>query len=304
MKIFPTFLKENDKVGIIAPSFYLDEIYLQPALDILRSWNLDIVIGENVHKKHGLFSGNDEDRLVPIQRMFDEPEIKCIFCARGGYGVSKIVDKINLTGFRKSPKWIIGYSDVTLLSLHLYNHGFSSIHGPMLLNFKDSNSKSSLLALRNLIFNGKVKEMEFSGSDFNRQGHVSAPLIGGNLSMLIHSLGTPSEINTDGHILFLEEVNEAPFRIDRMITHLIRSGKLDKIKGIIVGHLTLPEAEESNTNKTQEIEKLIADLFRDFDFPLTFNFPAGHEMPNMPLVMGGRYGLMVTEKSSRLTFEQ
>jgi muramoyltetrapeptide carboxypeptidase len=298
--IFPPFLKKHEKVGVIAPSYFLDSDRLLEAISVLKSWNLDVVIADNVHMKSGSFSGNDQDRLTSTQNILDNPEIKAIFCVRGGYGVSRIIDKINFSEFTKDPKWIIGYSDITLLSSQLLNMGISSIHGPMLLNFNEVDAETSIHSLKKLLFESHFDDIKMPGNALNRSGFASAPLTGGNLSMIVNTLGTPSEINTDDQLLFIEEVNEDPYRIDRMLVQLKRADKFKNIKGIILGYITFSD----NSSDKKEFEKTVKDLFGEYNFPVAFNLPAGHENPNLPLVLGASYDLKTTREESILRLVQ
>lgn len=298
---FPPFLKPSDLTGIIPPASKISKIFIDQAITIIESWGLEVNLSKNWDKNHFGFAGTDNERFQAFQDLLDNKEIKCIFCARGGYGTSRIIDQLDLSGFNSSPKWIIGYSDITVLINKLLNHQYSSIHGPMPINFREDNSKESLLVLKKFLFNGMYPEISITTKKQNRPGFASGELVGGNLTMLTNSIGTSTQLNTDGRILFIEDIDERMYRIDRMLVHMKRAGMFRKLKGLIVGHFTdITERQEFGYS----IEELILSHTGKLDFPVCFGAPIGHTMPNYPIIVGANYSLHVESNNATLALKE
>ncbi len=285
----PSLLKENDKVVIIATSkkFTGD---ITPAVKLLESWGLQVVLGDNLFKAYNLFAGTDEERAADFQKALNDKEIKAILCVRGGYGASRIIDQIDFEKFLKNPKWIVGYSDVTVLHAHVHTLKVQSIHGTMPMLF-ERDSPESLESLRNALFLGK-NSYTINSHPLNRLGKSKAAVVGGNLSILSTITATKSDLDTKGKILFIEEIDEYLYEVDRMMVHLKRAGKLKKLAGLIVGHMTGIKDGEVPFGKTAY--EIIADAVKEYDFPVCFGFPAGHEKENYSLVLGKKHTLQVT----------
>ena len=285
----PPLLTENDKVVIIATSkkFTGD---IAPAVKLLEGWGLQVVLGDNLFKEANLFAGTDEERAADFQKALNDKEIKAILCVRGGYGASRIIDQIDFDKFLKTPKWIVGYSDVTVLHAHAHKLKVQSIHGTMPMLF-ERDSPESLESLRNALFLGK-NSYTISSHPLNRVGKSKAAVVGGNLSILSTITGTKSDLDTKGKILFIEEIDEYLYEVDRMMIHLKRAGKLKKLAGLIVGHMTGIKDGEIPFGKTAF--EIIADAVKEFDFPVCYGFPAGHEKENYSLVLGKKHTLQVT----------
>jgi muramoyltetrapeptide carboxypeptidase len=235
---FPPLLNPGDKIGLIPPASKIAVTYISNAKVLLESWGLDVVLSSNCNRSFHEFAGTDSERLQALQEFLDNKEIKSIFCARGGYGTSRIIDQLELNKFKKSIKWIIGFSDITILLNKLFLNQISSIHGPMPINFSETGASESLKILRQFLFDGSYPEITFNTRSENIPGYAEGPLVGGNLSMLIHSIGTSTHINTEGKILVIEDIDERLYRIDRMVIHLQRAGVFDGLKGLIVGHFS------------------------------------------------------------------
>ena len=298
---FPPFLQPSDKVGIVAPASKIPFSFLEHAQSLLSSWGLEVVLSNNSKKSHFDFAGKDADRHAALQDLLDNDDIRCIFCARGGYGTSRIIDQLDLSRFEHSPKWVIGFSDITILLNLLLNHQTASIHGPMPINFLEEKSEESLHILKQLLFTGKYPEIKFESSIRNQPGSASGKIVGGNLTMLTNSIGTKTNINTEACILFLEDIDEKMYRIDRMLVQLKRSGMLDKIKGLIVGHFTRI-GEERRFGRS--VNELILSHTKDYDFPICFGAPFGHVMPNHPVVIGKNMKLRVESAITTLSSEE
>jgi len=280
---FPPLLKPSDKIGIIPPASKISTSYIYNAKNLLESWGLDVVLSSNYKSEHFTFAGTDRERREALQEMLDNEGIRCIFCARGGYGTSRIIDELDFTKFMRKPKWIIGFSDITILLSKLYLNQIGSIHGPMPLNFTEKHAEESLHILHQFLFKGVYSEIKFGTASANKPGYAEGEIIGGNLSMLIHSFGTSTHLNTKNKILFIEDIDERPYRIDRMIVHLKRSGIFEDLRGLIVGHFS---KIDNHTDFGYAIHEIILSHTEKYNFPICFGAPIGHVMPNHPVIIG------------------
>jgi len=287
----PQLLKNGDTVAIVAPAGKIASVKVDAARNILESWDLQVVLGSNLFKDHHQYAATDDERLADLQNAMDDPEIKAVLFARGGYGVIRILDRIDFSGFRKSPKWLIGFSDITVFHSHLYSQfGIMAIHGPMAAGLTDPISAESL---RNVLF-GKPLHYEIESHPLNRNGKARGILVGGNLAILCSLIGTASEIGTKGKILFIEDVGEYLYRLDRMMWHLKRSGKLDGLKGLIVGGMT--DMKDNDPPFGKSPYEIVAEAVKDYNYPVCFGFPAGHQTNNRALIIGKSAELVVEEK--------
>jgi muramoyltetrapeptide carboxypeptidase len=297
--IFPRLLNNGDKVAIVAPAGKLPSKGLDDAIKVLTSWGLEVILGKHVYDINNYFAGIDADRLNDLQEALEEPSIAAVLCARGGYGITRILDEIKLKSFAKNPKWVIGFSDITALHLKLEKQGLASIHGPMGTSFTNRNSHSAVRSLKELLFNGSSKLV--ANEVVIRSGTATAAITGGNLSLIIDSLGTVEEIDTVNKILFIEEVGEKTYRIDRMFQQLLRAGKLDKLAGLVIGHFS--EIDDGSTPFGESWQEVITGISKQFSYPIAFGFNIGHEPNNMPIVMGGQYLLKVGSDGSSLEWQ-
>ena len=297
--ILPKKLKITNNIGIISTARKISLEELTPAIKMLESWGLNVVLGCNLLEKDNQFSGTIRQRSADLQQMIDDNSIKAILCARGGYGTVQIVDNIDFSNLRNNPKWIVGYSDVTVLHSHLHNLGFASLHATMPINFK-TNTKESLESLRNSLF-GIERSIECKAHPFNRFGKTQADIVGGNLSILYSLLGSDSDIATDGKILFIEELDEYLYHIDRMMMNLKRNGKLEKIRGLIVGGMS--DMNDNTICFGKTAEEIILDSTKDYDFPICFGFPAGHLDDNRSILLGIDSVLKITANGVSLSQE-
>lgn len=267
---------------------------------MLKNWGLNVISGKNLFsEKHHYLSGTDAERLSDLQDALDDPSINAILCARGGYGTTRILDQLDFTAFTKNPKWICGFSDITALHLKLQSLNIQSIHGTMPVQFADSIHADSAEQLRSLLF-GETVSLQAAPSAQNRFGTASAEMVGGNLSLLLESLGTPSELQTDNKILIIEEVGEYVYRLDRMLVQLKRAGKLNNLAGLVIGHMT--DIQESELAFGESVEQLVHYHTKDFNYPVAFNFPTGHDHPNLAWISGAKAKLEVTNTKSLLHF--
>ncbi len=297
--ITPQKLKSGDKVAIVATARKISQEEIQFAIDAIKGWGLEVVLGSTIGKAAFQFAGTDEVRLADFQNMIDDDSVKAIICARGGYGTVRFVDEIDFRKFSKKPKWICGYSDITVLHSHLLNvYNIASVHSTMPLSFKE-NTEDSLESLRDLLF-GENVSYQFSYHPLNKFGKEEGILCGGNLSLLQNLSGTDSDIDTDDKILFIEDVDEYLYHFDRMMQWLKRSGKLENLAGLVVGHLTKMKNLDEAKPFGKTAEEIIRDAVSEYEYPVCFGFPAGHENDNRALLMGGEYFLNVNEENSEL----
>ncbi len=297
----PPYLQKGDTIGMVAPAGYMPIEKMQACIETLDSWGYTVQLGSTTHSNsENYFSGTDEERLNDLQLMLDDPNIKAILCARGGYGMSRIIDRISFKKFEKDPKWIIGFSDITVLHAHLFtNYKTASLHAPMAAAFNDGEFNNQyILSLKNAL-EGQPSKYLSASHPFNRTGKAKGQLVGGNLSLLAHLAGTESDIRTKNKILFLEDVGEHLYNIDRMFIQLKRSGKLDKLAGLIIGGFTENKDTERPFGKT--VHELIYEHVKDFDYPLCFDFPVSHERENFALKIGVSHTLLVDSENVYLT---
>jgi len=289
--IFPEKLKIGDKIGIISPARKITLNELDPAIKTIESWKLKVELGSNLFEVDNQFSGTIEQRSTDLQTMIDDDSIKAILCARGGYGTVQIIDNIDFSKLKNNPKWIVGYSDVTVLHSHLNKLGIASLHATMPINFK-TNAKESLASLKNGLF-GNENNILCGPHTFNKFGKVEAEVVGGNLSILYSLLGSNSDVDTDGKILFIEDLDEYLYHIDRMMMNLKRNGKFTKLKGLVVGGMS--DMNDNTIPFGKTAEEIILEYIKEFDFPVCFNFPAGHLDDNRTLVFGKECTLEINE---------
>jgi muramoyltetrapeptide carboxypeptidase len=298
----PPFLNKGDKVGIVAPARWVTPEEIESALKVFESWGLEVVRGENLYKQHHQFAGTDMERVADLQAMLDNETIKAIICARGGYGTVRIIDKLDFRKFAGNPKWIAGYSDITALHSHIESqYGIETLHAPMPFSYKNDNaSAESFESLRKALF-GENLSYETETGKFSRKGTAQAPITGGNLSMLYSISGSASECDTAGKILFIEDLDEYLYHVDRMMQQLKRSGKLANLAGLVVGSMSKMRDNQVPFGKT--VQEIIAEAVKEYDYPVLFDFPAGHDALNHTLILGRTVSLEVGEKA-RLVFLQ
>ncbi|OEK02534.1 hypothetical protein BFP97_13825 [Roseivirga sp. 4D4] len=280
MKI-PQFLKVGDEVAIVATAKRLEKD-ISEGINTLEKWGLKVKVGKSVHNQHGYFAGSDEERIHDLQSALDDPSIKAIVFARGGYGTTRILDQIDFTSYLSQPKWIVGFSDLTSILLLSSVLEVPSVHGPVALTIgRDEVSDNKL---KDLLFGELDFDIPLLESNHTKEGNCSGKVVGGNLSLIYESIGSSNEIETDGNILFLEEVSEEMYAVDRMMNKLRRSGKLEDISGVIIGSFT--SISDSQSYFKESVEELLLKYFGHLDIPVAFGLEAGHEKRNYPLILG------------------
>ena len=298
---FPTYLKPGDTIAIVCPAGYLPAAKAKACINTLKKWGFKVTKGETLGgKSKNYFSGSFEERLADLQNQIDDPSINAILCGRGGYGTTHLLDHIDWKKFKKNPKWIIGFSDITILHTYLLTEiGVASIHGPMANAFNEDNGINRYtLSLKDSL-EGKPVHYTAKPHAQNTYGKATAPMVGGNLSLLAHAVGTNAEVDTRGKILFIEDVGEQLYNVERMLLQLKRAGKLSKLKGLVVGGFTSNKDTDRPFGKN--IEQVIYDVVREFKFPICFGFPISHEKENVAIIVGGTYRLDVSVHGTTLS---
>jgi muramoyltetrapeptide carboxypeptidase len=294
----PPYLKKGDKVAITCPAKKLPSP-MTDAVKLLQSWGLEVILGDTLNASYHQFAGDDELRTKDLQRFIDDDSIKAIFAARGGYGTMRIIDRINFSRFAQNPKWIIGFSDITVLHAHIYaNYNIQSIHGQMPINIPDASTKS-LETLRKALF-GEELTYDIKPNPLNRTGEASGILIGGNLSLLAAISGSASDMDYSGKVLFIEDVGEYLYAIDRLIRTFDRAGKLKNLAGLIVGGFT--DVKDNDIPFGQTVPQIIMEVVKNYSYPVCFDFPAGHIPDNRSLVLGKMMELTINAKQSVIKY--
>ena len=300
--ILPPFLRPGDTVGVVAPASWFPYHELADGLRILREdWQLNVIEGNSLQAIDGPFAGSDDLRRDDLQRLFDDPTVRAVFAARGGYGCYRIADGLDLSGLRANPKWLVGFSDITVLLSLFYNQGVISLHGLMPRQFGDPDRAASLESLHQWLFGRGPAHYAVPVHPLNRLGKATGPLVGGNLTMLSNSIGTPTDVDFDGKILFIEDIDETFFSLDRMMTQFRRGRRLQYLAGLVVGQFTDMRANSSLPFGKDAFE-IIADAVSGYDYPVLFNFPAGHVPFNLALPIGKTVELVVQPEGARVVF--
>ncbi|WP_103069689.1 S66 peptidase family protein [Aquimarina sediminis] len=294
----PDFVTKGDKIAIVSTARKINEKEVREAVYLLKKWGLEPVIGSTIGKENNQFAGSDQERTLDFQEMLDDKEIKAIWCARGGYGTVRIIDQIDFSGFIKKPKWIIGYSDITVLHSHIHNMGICSIHAPMPIDIYKG-TKESIDSLKEIIF-GKEQMYIVPSSKKNIMGNCEGQLIGGNLSILYSLCGSASSLDTTGKILCIEDLDEYLYHIDRMLQNLKRNGYFDKLSGLIVGGMT--KMHDNNIPFGKKVKRIILDSVAEYDFPVVFKFPLGHIEDNRAVILGAKVAMNVAQDQVTLEY--
>jgi muramoyltetrapeptide carboxypeptidase len=304
--IFPDYLKKGDTIAITCPAGFISFEDIQPAVKQMESWGFKVRVGNTVGKRDFTFGGTDDERARDLQILMDDPGVKAIMCARGGYGVSRIIDRLSFTRMKTKPKWIIGFSDITTLHIHLNRHlSVVSLHSKMCNSFPDNWEtaepvvQESILSIRDALTGTKMA-YKFSPDEHNRPGIGQGVLIGGNLSIIQNLMGTASEISSAGKILFLEEVGEYLYSLDRMFVNLKRAGKLDKLAGLVIGGFNKIKVDDPGEEFGRTLYEIVMEKVAAYKYPVCFNFPVGHQKNNFALKCGAMHLLTVRKDDVEL----
>ncbi len=295
----PPSLSKGDTIAIVCPAGYMPSEKAATCIEVLKEWGYKVRVGKTLGSQFHYFSGTDEERRKDLQLMLDDPTVKAILCGRGGYGMSRIIDTLDFTKFKKSPKWIIGYSDITLLHAHLYTQlKTASLHSPMAAAFNDGEFANEYIQSLKKALKGNKLLYKTSVHPFNQQGKAVGELVGGNLSLVAHMIGSKSAYNCKGKILFLEDVGEYVYNIDRMMIQLERSGMLSQLAGLIIGGFT--EMKDTVIPFGASAIELIQERVSKYKYPVCFDFPVSHSRENYPVKVGVKHELVVGKRLVQL----
>lgn len=300
MSLIPPYLKRGDAIGLVAPAGFMPFEKIQTCIETLESWGYSVVLGATTHSSSdNYFSGSDKERWQDVQQMLDDKNIKAILCVRGGYGTSRIIDSLDFKKFVAHPKWVIGFSDITVLHSHLFaNYKIASLHAPMAAAFNNGEFNNEYVQSLKAALEGMPADYECTQQERNRMGKASGILVGGNLTLLAHLIGSPSEVATKNKILFLEDIGEYLYNVDRMLLQLARHGLLKKLAGLIIGSFTELKDTERPYGKT--VYDIITEHIKKYDYPVCFDFPVSHGKENYALKIGAKYKLTVAENGVSL----
>lgn len=300
MKI-PPHLKQGDTIAITCPAGYMPLEKAQTCIDTLQQWGYQVLVGKTLgSKSKNYFSGTDEVRLNEFQAMLDAPEVKAVLCGRGGYGVGRIIEQLDFTQFKKNPKWIIGFSDITVLHAHINrNYKIATLHAPMAAAFNDGAYKNKYVRSLKQALQGMQAAYECKPHQLNQTGTTTGELIGGNLALLAHLVGTSSDIQTKNKILFLEDVGEQHYNVDRMMIQLKRSGKFKHLAGLIIGGFT--DMQDTQRPFGKKVYHIIKEHIAKYQYPVCFGFPVSHDKKNLTLKCGVTHQLQVHNRLVQLS---
>lgn len=295
----PNALKQGDKIALIATARKVTEVELLPCLQLLRTWGLEVVLSPNLFEEEHQFAGSDTERLMDLQWAINHPELKAVLVVRGGYGTSRIIDSVDFSALKQHPKWFIGFSDLTVLLNQLFNVGIASIHGPMALLLPKPEGRESADRLQKMLFAGQPRPIQAPHHTLNKTGEAIGQLIGGNLSILHTLIATKTDVDWSGKILFIEDLDEYLYHLDRMMVHLSRAGKLKNLAGLVVGHMS--DMNDNAVPFGQTALEIIHQYTAPYHFPIAFGMPIGHQADNYPVIVGHPYELEVGVGQSTLT---
>jgi len=300
MTIVPPYLKKGDTIGLVCPAGYLPYQQATTCMQVLQQWGFKVKVGKTVGNQSNYFSGTDEERLTDLQQMLDDNTVQAVLCARGGYGTGRIIEALDFKKFKKKPKWIIGFSDITVLHCHLLKrYNIAGLHAPMAGAFNNDGGENEYVQSLKKALLGKKARYLCKPHAYNIPGKVTAPLVGGNLSLLVHLTGTPSAVSTKGCILFIEDIGEYVYNIDRMMYQLQRSGKLERLAALIVGKFS--DMKDTVIPFGATAEDCIKAITKQYDYPVCFNFSVSHQIENYAVKTGVVYQLAITNKKVSLT---
>lgn len=296
----PPYLKKGDTIGITCPAGYMAKEKASSCIKALQQWGYEVLVGKTLgSKSKTYFSGTDEERLNEFQAMLDAPEIKAILCGRGGYGVGRIIDRLDFTAFKKNPKWIIGFSDITVFHAHINrNFNIATLHSPMAGAFNEGGYRNKYIKSIRAALEGEKANYSCRTNRFNHTGKATGELVGGNLALITHLIGTKSAYKTKGKILFIEDIGEQHYNIDRMLHQLKRSGSLNDLAALIIGKFT--DMQDTERPFGKNVQTIIHELISEYKYPVCFGFPVSHDKENLALKVGCTYQLSVSKQTVQL----
>lgn len=301
----PAYLKAGDLIGITSPASSMSLAEIQPSVQLMESWGFKTVTGKTIGQKDFTYGGTDRERAADLQQMLDNPEIKAIMCARGGYGVVRIIDQLDFTQFKKYPKWLIGFSDITVLHCHINrNCGIATLHSKMCNSFPDDWTKAEPIQVTTInsikqALSGEAMKYDAPAATANRNGKAEGVLVGGNLSMITTLAGTVSDFETRDKILFVEDTGEYLYNVDRMFWNMKRTGKLSQLAGLIIGGFKL-KPDDAGEEFGKSIYEIVLEKVKEYSYPVCFDFPVGHQRANFALKCGVPHTLDVSASGSVL----
>ncbi len=297
----PPYLKKGDTIGITCPAGYMDVVKAEECIKVLQEvWGFKVKVGATLGgTSQTYFSGTDEERLADLQAMLDDEEVNAILFGRGGYGMGRIIEQVNFKKFKKKPKWVAGFSDITIFHNHVNrNLKIATLHAPMAAAFNDGGYQNKYVKSLKSALLGQKAAYKTTANPLNVEGEATGQLIGGNLALFTHTIGTSSEPKTKGRILFLEDIGEQKYNIDRMLTQLKRSGKLDKLAGLIFGKFT----DNCDTERPfgQDVPEILHHIVKEYEYPVCYDFPVSHDKENYALKVGVEYRLNINKRQVTL----
>ena len=298
--VIPPFLKKGDRIGIVGTARSVEKGELDNIIRLLNTDGFEVVLSPNIYSVSDRYAGHDTSRTIALQEMLNDDSLSAILCARGGYGTARMIDAVDWTVFLKKPKWICGFSDVTVIHSHLNKLGVATIHSIMGTGFRNSpDDDPNYLTLVSEL-TGKPFDLKIDSNELNRMGSVEGELIGGNLAVLSSIMGSPSDSEWTDKILFLEDINEYPYNIDRIMLNLKRNGRLKNLKGLVVGDISEKDEDDIPFGKT--VYEVVAEHVSEYDFPVAFGFPIGHEKVNLAIRFGDQVQLSVNSDFARISY--
>jgi muramoyltetrapeptide carboxypeptidase len=297
--IQPQNLQAGDLIGMVCPAGTIPMERVQKCIETLTSWGYQVKLGKTVGGKHFTYSGTDAERAADLQEMMDDKKVKAIICARGGYGLSRIINTLDFTSMMAQPKWVIGFSDVTVLHAALQKKGIMSIHGPMAAAFNKGSEGEAYIQAIQSIFQGQKTSYVAPAHAYNKLGSVAAPVIGGNLCLIAHLIGSQNSLDTQGKILFLEDIGEYHYNLDRMVIQMKNAGLFENLAGLIIGGFS--DMRDEPTDIGAGAFEIIQSHVKEFNYPVCYDFPISHGLPNYPVKEGAVYELAIESNEARLT---
>lgn len=299
--VHPPYLKKGDTIGITCPAGFMEARKVEECVRVLTQlWGFNVKMGRTVGNRYHYFSGTDQERLEDFQEMLEDRSVKAILCGRGGYGVGRIIDALDFKGFRKHPKWIIGFSDITVLHAHiLQRYGIATLHAPMANAFNAGGFRNRYVKSLHKALLGQPFDISVKRHRYNRTGLAKGILTGGNLSLIAHLTGSKSAVDCKGKILFLEDVGEYLYNVDRMMHQLKRAGVLDGLAGLVLGGFS--DMKDTQLPFGQTVEQILHEIVKEYNYPICFGFPVSHAKENFALTCGGLYSLEVRSSGAVLT---